>query len=54
MHLIEHCVKLAFKDTRMAEVILKKVLPDLTHDEGFASAVRTFLIRAVENTEEKK
>jgi hypothetical protein len=47
-HLIDHCVELAFKDSHMAEVILKKILPDLTEDQGFKETVRTFLIRSSE------
>jgi hypothetical protein len=46
--LIEHCVQMAYKDSQMAIAIMKKILPDLSGDEGMKEIVRTFLIRSSE------
>jgi len=44
--LLEHAVKRAFTSEAVLVAVLKKILPDLTHDKGVSEAVRTFLIRA--------
>lgn len=44
--LLVHAVEKAYTDAMVLTALLKKILPDLTHDESLRELVRTFLIRA--------
>lgn len=42
---LEHCAEKAYQSEAMAIAILKKLVPDLTKDEGIQDLIRTIIIR---------
>ncbi len=43
--LLEHAVKRAFVEDNVLIAVMKKMLPDLSQDEGLRDLVRTYLVR---------